>query len=527
MVMSNKPDKVRKKKWTILMQVSAENNLFVDMLSVMEELYSVTGWKDEEYEDINFLVLFDGLSVKRFSEDFARPSLYLVRPDSSFYLEYPVYTLFYEDMTNRSLLKKVYSFVQKTYPAQKYGFIYKGHGSHGEGDIASKKFKERIMKVPVSLMDAGKYEQKKALLENKAKLFKGWSFEDSYQINAYRRMGMKVAYLMVILSKKGDKTLTYRVMAEVLKEVFGETKFEFLFLDCCWGMQIENAYTFKDITKYFIASADLMPAAGVGYTDFLRKIITRPQITGREIATLLLSVFFTNKYDDYEDPDPTFREMGVSLTNLQTDAMPRFLNVFDKFCNHLRSDMLRYAALIKKVRGCCQDHTYSEGAQDFSMFNIDLVWFLENMVHFNRKSLKDPKLESLSLELLYLIVVRLRYAFMGNNYKKLLPGNKAIGGNGITITFPENWAHYYKSMLLEKKGINPAFTTETAWSLFLKDYYINTKNIIQNDKTMDKYMEKIKTEPALAALLNIKPATAGRTKDRIRRFFSTLIEDQK
>lgn len=507
------------------MQVSAENNLFIDMLRVMEELFSIRDWKEEEFDDINFLVLFDGLSAKKFSYEFSRPSLYRVRPNTSFYIEYPEYIFRNDDMTNPDALKGVYQFVKKNFPAKKYGFIYKGHGSHGEGDIGSRVFKERIMKVPVSLTRNENYDKLEALINKKARFFKGWQVADFYPISGYRSLNVKEAYLMVILARRSEKTLTYRMMADVLTGVFGKNKFDFLFLDCCWGMQIESAYSFRDVSKYFVASADLMPAAGVGYSDFIRKLMDRPQITGREVANILLSVFFTNKYDDYDnEDDPSFRKMGVSLTNMKMDELPLFITALNNLCNYLASDIYRYAALVKKVRDQCDDYTYSGRALDFCMFNIDLIWFLENLIYFNRRYLKDENLESLAFEVLYIATVRLRYGFMGNNYKKYKPGTRTIGGNGITITFPENWQQYHKSMFPDKKEVRPEFATDTLWRDFLKSYYRHVKSIYTGKKTINEYQEKLKADTGLKRLMGIQHKSAASIVAGVRRFFKTVIE---
>ena len=37
-------------------------------------------------------------------------------------------------------------------------------------------------------------------------------------------------------------------------------------MDCCWAQQIENANKFVGLTGYYVASADEMPALGLGYT---------------------------------------------------------------------------------------------------------------------------------------------------------------------------------------------------------------------------------------------------------------------
>ena len=513
------------KKWTILMQVSAENNLFTDMLRVMEELYSIRENGENGFEEVNFLVLFDGLEAKKFSYDFSRPALYLVRPGTSFFIEYPEYILRNEDMTDPNNLKNIYQFVKDNFPARKFGFIYKGHGSHGEGDIGSTIFKERIMKVPVSYEETTNYGKLDRKINLKAKYFKGWKVMDYYRISGFRSLNLEEVYFMVILGKRGGKTLTYRVMAQQLIKVFGENKLDFLFLDCCWGMQIENAYSFRNIAKYFIASADLMPAAGVGYSDFLKKLIERPTIKEREIANILLSVFFTNKYDDYDnEEDASFRKMGVSLTNMKMDELDNCLTVFNELCEYLGADIGKFAPLVKKVRDCCEDHTYSAVAVDFNMFNIDLVWFLENLLYFNQKFTKDQGLSNLTLQLLYLVTVRLRFGFMGNNYKKLKPGTRAIGGNGITITFPENQVEYRGSMFYKKNGINPEFITDTEWRPFLSAYYKHISSVLKNKKPGNEYIQRVREDRALARMMGIRGVSDREIRSGIHKFFKTAME---
>ena len=81
-------------KWTIIMFMSAENNLFPEMIGVMEELYSVKLnqlSKGETRPDVNFVVLFDGLQIDRFSEFFAIPSIYDTRSGNSFMIDRPVW----------------------------------------------------------------------------------------------------------------------------------------------------------------------------------------------------------------------------------------------------------------------------------------------------------------------------------------------------------------------------------------------------------------------------------------------------
>ena len=109
--------------------------------------------------------------------------------------------------------------------------------------------------------------------------------------------------------------LLYSGMADVIKSHFRK-KPGFICLDCCWAQQIENADKFVGLTDYFIASPDEMPALGLGYTQLCKQFLHRPTIKAREVANLLVSIFYCTNYADYDSDVPEFRKMGVSLTSL-------------------------------------------------------------------------------------------------------------------------------------------------------------------------------------------------------------------
>ncbi|MFM6925872.1 MAG: clostripain-related cysteine peptidase [Ferruginibacter sp.] len=513
----------KEKKWTIIMQISAENNLFDDMLNVMQELYNIKTADNsiDEFDDVNFIVIFDGLRAEKFSTDFARPSIYEVKPNSSFLLDFPNPEInghrIKEDLSNTNTLTAVYEYIRHYYPAKQFGFICKGHGGPGVGDIGSGQFYEKIFKVPADV--AGDEDKIKDLISKK---IKGWTFEGAYEIKGYIPCNDDNRYVMVILSRNNNKALTYRKLSEVLYDVFKREKRAFLFLDCCWGMQIESAYTFMNNCEYFIASADEMPAAGIGYDDFLAKIICRPRIIGREIANMLLSVYFTNKYDDYDVDIEEFRHMGVSLTNLKTDALREFINKFNTLCEYLCREMDQLGILILKARKCCRDYTYVV-PDEYAVFNIDMIWFFENLRYFNDKlCINDEELSGMLLEIIYILTVKLRYGYLGNNYDDALLGTEALGGKGITITFPETRDLFDISFYSSEESVRPRFVNDTGWNNVLLSYYEYTKkNAKEPAKFIEYYHNKFnKGNTHLLSIFNIEDINNEDSPGRISSLFT-------
>ena len=126
--------------------------------------------------------------------------------------------------------------------------------------------------------------------------------------------------------------------------------------------------------------------------------------------------------------------------------------------------------LIKNARSQCLDYTYKDTDKlktakiDYPMFNIDLIWWLENLLYYN----VDLPLDNKIFEVINQLQNNVIAGFMGNNYIKRSPGSKAIGGNGITICFPANKEHAAESILKDKKI---DFFKTTGWKALLNVYY--------------------------------------------------------
>lgn len=452
-----------RKKWTLIFLLSARNNLFHEQLSVINELYSV-GSSD----DVDFVILFDAIEGDKFSKGFAAPSVYHAGKDATFITDACFYQLkpSGKGLTDRKNLEKLLRIAIDHFPSDKYGFIYKGHGGAGTTDISKGAFNTKMVVVDPQITD-DEIEEKFGSIE------RGWTFEGYCEYPVVSKNSVRKKPLLLIYSRGNSKSLLYTDLAGALDTVF-KKQLDFICMDCCWAQQIENANTFAGLTNHFIASADEMPALGLGYSHLCKHFINRPTIKAEEVANLLVSIFFYNNYADYDSDVPGFREMGVSLTSIYLEDYDKFLDAFTIFCSHLTEGLIEednsIYFLFQNARNKCLDYTYQDTDSlqaneiDFPMFNIDLIWLLENLLFYNT----DRVLEEKIFNVLYQLQNNLISAYIGNNYKKSILGAKAIGGNGISICFPAYKEHAEQSILTNKKM---GFYKKTGWKKLLEEYY--------------------------------------------------------
>ncbi|TMI93192.1 MAG: hypothetical protein E6H08_10720 [Bacteroidetes bacterium] len=453
-----------KKKWTLIFLLSAKNNLFNEQLKVIQEIYSVGSNKD-----VDFVILFDAIEGDKFSKKFTAPAIYHVDKNSDFLTDPSYYKLSSsaKGLTTKRNLEKLLTKTVQDFEAENFGFFYKGHGGPATTDISKGVFDTRLVKVDRKMKDE-KIESKYSNTQP------GWTFEGFCEYPAFEKSKFKQKPILLIYSKGNTISLTYSGMADVIDKVFKKKRPGFICLDCCWAQQIENANKFVGLTDYFIASPDEMPALGLGYTQLCKQFIQRPTIKSREVANLLVSIFYCTNYADYDCNVPEFRKMGVSLTSISLINFQSFIDPFTSLCSYLinklkNKDDQTYL-LIKNARSQCLDYTYKDTDKlkaakiDYPMFNIDLVWWLENLLYYN----VDLPLDNKIFEVINQLQNNIIAGFMGNNYNKRTPGSKAIGGNGIAICFPAYKEHANESILKDKKI---SFFSKTGWRNLLNEYY--------------------------------------------------------
>lgn len=141
------------------------------------------------------------------------------------------------------------------------------------------------------------------------------------------------------------------------------------------------------------------------------------------------------------------------------------------------------------------------------MFNIDLVWLLENLLFY---SLDDQR-EEMILKVIYQIQGGLITSFMGSNYKKPVLGKRAIGGNGIAICFPKN-RQFEELSIIGKKEMK--FYKESGWRELLKRYY--------NYKPVQSLQEALAGEGMNSLNFDVDDKLVSVSRDKQRLIFKRL-----
>ena len=481
------------KKWTLVFLLSAKNNLFMEQLNVINEIYSVG-----TNNDVNLVIILDGLEGDKFSPMMEKPTIFYANNKTDFLKDHYYYILNRKNasLNNTDHLKILLRFVVKNFKADKYGFFYKGHGGPGETDLSNGMFDTKMVYV-----DA-KWRDRRIEKEYKGKQ-RGWTYQGFCEYPAIRKNNRKQKPVLLLYSRKADNSFSYKKLATVLKEVFKKS-LAFVCMDCCWAQQIENAFNFIGVTDYFIASADEMPALGLGYTQLCTQFVSRPQISPEEAANLIVAINYSQNYDDYDSDIAEFRKMGISMTSVCLKEYQLFLKPFKRLCKILTNEMKnsdRYTyKVFQAARRNCLDYTYHDTDHmalsnvDYLMFNIDLVWLLENLLYYNTNDEMDQLLQ----EIVYNLRNNFIIGYMGNNYKKTVPGQRAVGGKGISICFPKN-SEFSKSSMLVSKQMR--FYETSGWKELLNSYYSckpnrKFKNKLESDLIKKFFIKTAEKKPS-------------------------------
>lgn len=464
--------------------MSAENNLYLDMVECFNTISTY-----EVSDKINFIILFDGPKDElEQNPEKEFPCIYEITKGMTYSRAVPIknYGKEFEDLSNINNLSTILREVKQLYPASHYGYIYSGHGGAGEGDISNGVFRTKLDRIlPTERDEHGDVIEK--MLEKRLTI-RGWRYEGYCELTEPGKKDI----ILVVYSQKTTNYLTYKGINKVLVNVFSGKELSFVFLDTCWGMMMENCYTFKDITEHFVATADEMPSSGVGYGSLINLLNQWPQIKSEELAKLLVAVNYSNNYADYAKGRKEFENMGVSLSCTDVSKLEDIISGhFDPFCEYLITQMKTIYPVFKKAAEQCNDYTYVDyskpDAEDYGVYNIDLIWFLENLMHFNKKGKKviDVQLQLLASALVQQVSLYLIKGYMSNNYEEAALGGKpVIGGKGIAITLPKD-SEQLANADMYKNGLSN-FVANTKWKTLIKTYLKTVETFLKILKNNDK-----------------------------------------
>jgi len=463
--------------WTIIIYLNGES----DLLDDVKRNYNQLAKLGSDFGNVNFIVLFDGLQVPRVREKQMRPRnlpprIYYVSrfedfQDDNFLQEFPEQ----EDLSKPGNLSLIIRRIKSRFPARKYGFIYNGHGGAGGPAVENNPMMVKLaVKHPAETEKSFTRRLKKQYEKN------GWEL-----LGTCTHIDNEGIILAVFSKDKSERFLTYEQMGkELLRSGFNKKNglLGFICLDCCWGQQFETAICFREATRYLIASPDEAALLGIGYDDFAEFLIQKhATVKDDELANNLVGIYFKNNYDDYLASEE-FSHMGVSLScvdmgpdNNVRDPYNRKIGdaaywKMDRLSDYLYDNLERLWKVLWWSRHKCVDYTYMDDPDFFGTYNIDLLWFLENLMHYNhlfgkRGQLVDTDLQIHVSRLHAELSMRFVKSNLASNYKGLeINSTKPqLGGKGIAITFPVTEDQFFNSIY----GNELIFDGNKKWKRFI------------------------------------------------------------
>ncbi|MBL0267369.1 MAG: hypothetical protein IPP99_01450 [Chitinophagaceae bacterium] len=474
--------------WTIIIYLNGES----DLLDDVKRNYNQIAKYGSDFGNVNFVVLFDGLKVPKVKARNGAscnlpPRIYYVSrfeefKDDNYLQEFPKQ----EDLSKPGNLALIIRRIKKQFPAKKFGFIYNGHGGAGGPAVDDNP-------MMVKLTTRQLHETEEALIKRLKRKYEkeGWELSGTCT-----HVDNPEIILAVFIKEKSERFLTYQQMGtELSRSGFSQENglLGFICLDCCWGQQFETAICFRNVTRYLIASPDEAALLGIGYEDFAEFLLQKhATIKYDELANNLVGIYFKNNYDDYLASEE-FSYMGVSLSCVDMGPDSKELDQFgriirdaaywkmDHLADYLFYNLERLWKVIWWARHKCVDYTYMDDPDFYGTYNIDLLWFLENLLHYNhlygrRAQLIDTELHIRVSRLQTELSMRFVKSNLASNYKGLEVNSTMpqLGGKGIAITFPVTELQVDNSIY----GNDLVFDGNKKWKRFVEKFAAyNTSNI--------------------------------------------------
>lgn len=272
-------------------------------------------------------------------------------------------------------------------------------------------------------------------------------------------------------SEKGisfdDETGNYITTEEIGKILKATGKIDILAFDACLMQTAEVLYEVKDYTDIVIGSEETIPALGYPYEYFLAKLIKNPELSNREIATMI-----TREYDEYYQA----LNKAVTLSAVDAKKIDRLVSMLKEFKYLLLNSKNIAPALSKAKKEVLRFDilgSNTDPRKELSFFG-DLTDFIS--IIYNNTD--DENLKSKIREIKNFITSKLVIS-TGNNDRDVAVKKSYEFAYGISIYIPP--ADSRLSMgkidsMLVKPYSQYNFAKASGWDKVVKFIYEKTKN---------------------------------------------------
>lgn len=226
----NNTNSVTPSKRTVIVYMSAENSLSSIAIGNLNDM--IKGSKGISRDDNLIVMLDDARSSKK-------PCIYRVANGDTTAVK--VYESDFIN-TDPAKMKEVLEWIVSKYPADSYGLVFWGHA---DGWLMT----SDTVKTTAASAAPARAPMKRAYGSDNGKNTQA----QGYYIN--------VPSMVSVLS--------------------GLPKFEYILWDCCNMQCVEDAYEFRNVTKYFIASPAEIPGEGAPYDIIVPDLFNKTDTVGR------------------------------------------------------------------------------------------------------------------------------------------------------------------------------------------------------------------------------------------------------
>lgn len=221
------------KKRTVIVYMSAENNLSAIAISNLYDM--MKGSKGIGSND-NLIVMFDNANSSK------KPCIYRVANGDTTAVK--VYDSDFIN-TDPAKMKEILEWIIDKYPADSYGLVFWGHA---DGWLVSS---DTVKTSTTASASPARVPAKRAYGSDNGKN-----------------------------TQAGGYLINVPSMVSVLS---GLPKFEYILWDCCNMQCVEDAYEFRHVTNYFIASPAEIPGEGAPYDIIVPDLFNETDTVGRTI----------------------------------------------------------------------------------------------------------------------------------------------------------------------------------------------------------------------------------------------------
>jgi len=319
--------------WTVVVYMAADNSLESSAISDINEME-----RAELPSNVTVLALLDRSEGYDCSNgDWTDTRLYKIKHDKESSnaiiseqipceeLELSLDKTTELDMSSKSTISGLLSFVKRSYKASNYAFIIWGHGTGWRSD-------------------------ENFVIPNTSGAFKAFAIDEGNSNTSY---------------------MTISSMRNAIEMAFGDTKLSFLGFDTCFGVCLESAYEFKNCAEVMVGTPSIESENGWDYKTFFDFFTTK--MSSIEMGKFALEQY-KKQYSNY---------IGATFCVLDLSVCEEAISSFNDFCLMLSKKIDSYEQR-DFYTDVFQNKTISYKATNYPCdFYVDSKNLIENLLEQN------------------------------------------------------------------------------------------------------------------------------------------------